>query len=95
MNPFSKTVPFLSLQEDLVNQSETIQLINNAENSSFRLTNVPEQSDVSVINSLGQSCKIHKNHYGDFTIEEPAGIYYILMTVYNQELKIIPYYNKE
>ena len=54
---FLEDCTFPLSSEDLVNP-EAIQLITNTSKSSFRLTNLPEQSDVSVINSLGQSCKI-------------------------------------
>lgn len=91
---FLEDCTFPLSSEDLFSP-EAIQLITNAQSSSFHLTNLPEQADVSAVNTLGQSCAIQRHQYGDFTIEEPAGIYYILVTVYNQELKIIPYYNKE
>ena len=73
---------------------EAIQLITNAQTASFHLTNLPEQADVSVVNSLGQSCKIHKNQYGGFTIDEAAGIYYVQVLVNNHVLKIFPYLNE-
>ncbi|MEC8627041.1 MAG: hypothetical protein VXY37_01420 [Bacteroidota bacterium] len=80
--------------EDLVNP-EAIQLIANAQTSSFRLTNLPEQAEVCVVNTLGKSCTIHKNQYSSFTIEEPAGIYYVQVLVNNDLQKILPYYNRE
>ena len=91
---FLEDCTFPLSSEDLVNP-KAIQLITNAENSSFRLTNLPEQAEVYVINTLGQSYKIHKNIDGVFVIEEPAGIYYVQVLVNNLLLKIIPYYNKE
>ena len=80
--------------EDLVNP-EAIQLIANAQTSSFRLTNLPEQAEVYVVNTLGQTCAIQRHEKNGFSINEPAGIYYIQVKLYNQELKILPYYNKE
>ena len=74
---------------------KAIQLITNAQASSFRLTNLPEQAEVSVINSLGQTCEIQRHHRNSFAIDEPAGIYYIQVRCYNQILKILAYYNKE
>lgn len=91
---FLEDCTFPLSSEDFVNP-EAIQLITNAENSSFRLTNLPEQAEVSVINSLGQTCAIQRHQQNSFVIDKSAGIYYILVTVYNQELKILPYYNKD
>ena len=90
---FLEDCTFPLSSEDLLNH-EAIQLVTNAENSSFRLTNLPEQADISVINSLGQSCKIHKNQYGDLAIDEAAGIYYVQVLVNNHVLKIFPYLNE-
>ena len=91
---FLEDCTFPLSSEDLVNP-EAIQLIANAQTSSFRLINLPEQAEVYVVNTLGQSCTIHKNQYSSFTIEEPAGIYYVQVLVNNHLLKILPYYNKE
>lgn len=91
---FFEDCTFPLSSEDLVN-SDAIQLINNTQASSFSLTNLPEQAEVSVINASGQSCKIHRHQQNSFTIEEAAGIYYIQILVPNQKVKIIPYLKKE
>ncbi|MEC9221969.1 MAG: T9SS type A sorting domain-containing protein, partial [Bacteroidota bacterium] len=91
---FLEDCTFPLSSEDLVNP-EAIQLITNAQTASFSLTNLPEQAEVSVINSLGQTCGIQRHEKNSFSINEPAGIYYIQVRFNNQELKILPYYNKE
>lgn len=91
---FLEDCTFPLSSEDLVNP-EAIQLITNAQTASFSLTNLPEQAEVSVINSLGQTCAIQRHEQNSFSINKPAGFYYILVRVSNQELKILPYYNKE
>ena len=91
---FLEDCTFPLSSEDLVNP-EAIQLITNAQTASFSLTNLPEQAEVSVINSLGQTCAIQRHEQNSFSINEPTGFYYILIRVSNQELKILPYYNKE
>ena len=91
---FLEDCTFPLSSEDLVNP-EAIQLITNAQTASFSLTNLPEQAEVSVINSLGQTCGIQIHEKNSFSINEPAGIYYIQVRFCNQELKILPYYNKE
>ena len=54
----------------------------------------PEQAEVSVINSLD---KLVESKYMKRIVfhKRTCWIYYILVRVSNQELKILPYYNKE
>ena len=91
---FLEDCTFPLSSEDLVNP-EAIQLITNAQTASFSLTNLPEQAEVIVINSLGQTCRIQRHKQNSFSINEPAGIYYIQVRFNNQELKILPYYKKD
>ena len=72
--------------------SEAIQLVSNAQDaSSFSLTNLPEEADIAVLNTLGQSLNIHMQDYNRFALQAPQGTYFIQVILENKLLKTFTY----
>ena len=72
--------------------SEAIQLVSNAQDaSSFSLTNLPEEANIAVLNTLGQSLNIDMQDYNRFALQAPQGTYFIQVILENKLLKTFTY----